>query len=102
MKLTSDEAAAIRKLCRDSYVARDILGDIPRDLPPDSYPPDDNPRMDYRERLRAYTAKLRSYIVTMAAELDELPDDASRLGSEAVGILLALRDLDHHFPELSQ
>jgi hypothetical protein len=42
---------------------------------------------------------LLEYLVCMAAELEELPDDRERLGSDAVGILLALRELERVLPE---
>jgi hypothetical protein len=99
MNFTPEETAAIQKLCSDSSVAREALGENTREMPPDWYVADGSPNADYRHRLHAYTSRLRGYLVSMAAELDELPEDAPRLRSEAVGILLALRDVEHQFPE---
>ena len=101
MRFTPEEVVAIRKLCPDSYVARDVLGEIPRDDPDDSYQPAGDVGSDYRDRLKACASGLRGYLVSMAAELAERPDERPRLSSEAVGILLALRDIYRQFPELS-
>lgn len=102
MTFTPEETTAIRRLCPDSSVARVAPGDVSPGMPPEWNVAGGDPDADYRDRLQAYTARLRGYLVTMAAELDELPDDAPRLRSEAVGILLALRDVERQFPELSR
>lgn len=48
-------------------------------------------------RLRA---RLESFVVQMAAELEELgPEEHMRLRAEAVATLVAIRELVTHFPE---
>jgi hypothetical protein len=100
MNLTPEEAAAIRKLCPDSDVARQVLGEVTVRMPADWYEPQGDPQTYAATRLRSYAGRLRGYLVTMAEEMEELPDDHARLSSEAVGILLALRDIEREFPEV--
>ena len=98
----SDELnSAIRTLFDDPFVALGFLGfegngddssDDWREAPTRTTATAD-------ERARSLTQKLETYIVNMAAELDELgTDELQRLRAEATGFLISLREIVAHFP----
>lgn len=88
--------SAIQQLFEDEHVAYTMLGQLsPLSEREIECPPD----ADASQRARALCKKLESYIELKAEELDELPDDHLRLRSEAVGLLLALREIQTHFPD---
>ena len=59
------------------------------------------PETSVAERMRQLCDRLESFIVQMAQELDELGDDElPRLRSEAAALLLALREIQTHFPDM--
>ncbi len=53
------------------------------------------------ERARQLRNRLEGYLVQMPKEREELdsPEESARLRFEAVGLVLALREIWHHFPE---
>ncbi len=60
-----------------------------------------NRSMSPAERARQLRNRLEGYLVQMAKEREELdsPEESARLRSEAAGLVLALREIWHHFPE---
>jgi len=56
------------------------------------------------DRATELAIELKTYLMQMSAEADEYndPKETRRLQSEAVGILLSLREIIRHFPELKQ
>lgn len=54
------------------------------------------------ERLDALLSQLKKYLIDMNAEREEYecPEEDMRLESEARGILMAIRELLRHFPDL--
>ncbi|MBX7247290.1 MAG: hypothetical protein K1X53_17480 [Candidatus Sumerlaeaceae bacterium] len=101
--LTPAQVAAIRKLCPDSMVARTVLGEDDPRLEHLKKEPGDL-TSDPRVRLQQVVSELLGYVETMAAELDEFPEgpDQERLRSEAVGILLAVREIYRAIPDLGE
>lgn len=60
-----------------------------------------NPQMKPAQRLQLLCNKIESFIMQMANELSELgPDELPRLRAEATGMLVVLRELQSHFPEV--
>jgi hypothetical protein len=96
VQFTAEQKAAIDKLCPNA----DSLLALERSLPPSWYSEPANSAEDYRLRLRAFVEEIFRYLINMAAEIDELPDEASRLRDEATGLLLAIRNIYSQFPEL--
>ena|GEM_PF-5419443 len=56
------------------------------------------------DRATELTIELKTYLMQMSAEADEYndPEETRRLQSEAVGILIALREIIRYFPELEK
>jgi hypothetical protein len=54
----------------------------------------------YPDRLRSLCTKLEGYVAQLAEEAGEMDhQELPRLRGEAVGVLVALRELQRHFPE---
>ena len=59
--------------------------------------------LPYMVRLRMLRDKLEQFIVQMAEELEELgEEEEERLRSEATSMLVIIREIETHFPEISR
>ena len=101
LPLSKEEKQALRMLQGESSVIRDALesdildlGDLKRDPKNTTSPPLD--------RASDLTKLIKNYLINMSQELEELPDERKRLESEAVGLVVALREIYAHFPELEK
>lgn len=61
-----------------------------------------SPRIDPLERARGLRARLEGYVAQIAKEKLELgsEEETLRLRAECTGLLIALRELAGHFPEI--
>lgn len=88
---------ALQKLFGNQEIAFSLLGqDIPLSQRDIKISVGDDPN----KRARALCKKIESFIVQLANELDELGDDENpRLRAEATAMLVALREIQTHFPD---
>lgn len=100
MLLSDDDRRAVAALCGGSMVLRDLLAGFPNLDECDDIKCD--PNLPLAERIVAFADKLKSYLRSMASEIEEFGPgvDAERLRSEAVGIGMTLRDLATYCPDL--
>ena len=56
------------------------------------------------ERVKELANELKKYLLQMVSEAEEYDDpvETQRLQSEAVGILISIREIIRHFPELKE
>ena len=100
--LVSDELkAALSILFGDPEEGMRMLGAAEGVFPPSWQEKPLDRSIDPAKRARQLLARLEGYLVQMANEREELdsPGESERLRSEAVGLVLALREIWHHFPE---
>jgi hypothetical protein len=99
--LSNELRTAIESLFGDPAVAYSSLG--VGDGPADIYEPDVSTDTCIEDRLAKLRGKLESYLVQMAAESAELGCDETTdtLRMQAVGILIALREIRRHVPEIA-
>jgi hypothetical protein len=73
------------------------------DGPSDHYEPDLDPAISVQDRMAKLRGTLEEFVVQMAAESTELgcPETTDTLRMQSIGILIALREVQRHFPELS-
>ncbi len=93
---------AICTLFEDPSQAYQFLGASRSPLDSDWYEEPLSAGQSSVERARCLLARLEGYIVQMSAECVELGSETEteRLRSEATGLLIALRELARHFPEI--
>jgi hypothetical protein len=98
---SNEVRSALNELFDDPAVVVSLLG-------ADSSPADTwmeealSPDVDPRARALGLRAKLEEYIVQIAKEKLELgsEEETRRLRAEGTGLVIALRELGRHFPEL--
>lgn len=90
--------SALRKIFDDESVAYGLLG---QGIPFSQREVLCTSDMEPAQRIRILIDRLESFIVQMANELSELgPDELPRMRAEATAILLTLREIQSHFPEI--
>lgn len=98
----SDEVeAAMNELFDDPAVVVSLLGadsSVPDAWTEEALSPD----VDPRERALRLRARLEEYLAQMAKEKLELDSEKEtrRLRAEGTGLIIALRELGRHFPEI--
>jgi hypothetical protein len=99
--LSDELRTAIESLFSDPAMAYSSLG--VEDGPADIYVPDVSTETGIVDRLAKLRGKLESYMVQMAAESAELGCDETTdtLRMQAIGILIALREIRRHVPEIA-
>lgn len=91
---------AIEALFDDASVGLGFLGRGLDFLPSSGKVESQSPNVDPVTRALRLRQKLESYVSQMAAEVVELgEEEAPRLRAETTAILVALRELQNHFPE---
>lgn len=82
-------------------MALDALG--VEDGPPEYYQPDVDRSMELTERARMLRRTLEAFILQMAAESAEIncAETTDTLRMQAIGVLVALRELQRHIPEVA-
>lgn len=95
---------ALEALFEDPAPALQVLGAGSRALPGSWYEEALAPSVSASRRARMLCSRLESYIEQMAQESAELASqpDTERLQFEAKGLLIALREVIRHFPEVSE
>jgi hypothetical protein len=92
--------AAIEKLFDTPSKALHLLGALDGMSARDGFQESFSPNMNPTERAQTLRKTLEGHIAEMAAESEELEaSEVIRLRAEAVGTLIALRELWRHFPE---
>jgi hypothetical protein len=101
--LSETLSKAIESLFPDPSMAMGTLG-AGRDLADDLLDLPILSTLPSLERARVLRTKLENFVVNMAEENDEMdsPETAEALRMQAIGLLIALRELALHFPELNQ
>ena len=100
--LLSDELrSAIESLFEDTSMGFGPLGI--EDGPSDHYEPDVDRTNSMSERATMLRKKLESFVAQMAAESVEIgcAETTDTLRMQAIGILIALRELQRHIPEIA-
>ncbi|GIW99634.1 MAG: hypothetical protein KatS3mg111_2967 [Pirellulaceae bacterium] len=74
-----------------------------RDAPAEHYEPDVDQTISMRKRAEMLREKLEGYVSQMAAESSEIgcAETTDTLRMQAIGILIALRELQRHIPEIA-
>lgn len=92
---------AIERLFDDPSVAYGALG-LDRKDPDDMYEPPCDSTIQPIQRVLTLRNNLEKFIQQMSHEHDEMdsPEASDTLRMQAVGVLIALRELLRHFPEL--
>ena len=91
---------AIEVLFDDPSIGLGLLGRGLDFLPASDKEEAFSPNLDASIRARRLRDKLEGYVAQMAAEAEELgPDEVPRLRAETTATLVALRELQSHFPE---
>lgn len=82
-------------------MARCILGD--QDGPPEIYKPDVDRAKAIQDRAELLREELEGFVVQMAVESAEMgcAESTDALRMQAIGILLSLRELQRHIPEIA-
>ena len=99
--LSDELRTAIESLFSDPAMAYSSLG--VEDGPAVIYEPDVSTETGIVDRLAKLRGKLESYLVQMAAESAEFGCDETTdtLRMQAIGILIALREIRRHVPEIA-
>lgn len=94
---------AIERLFDDPSAAYALLGEGRRVVPDDWYEEELSIKTSVPKRARSLEQRLEKYVVQMSEESAEYgsSDETRRLRAEATGLLIALRELRRHFPEVS-
>jgi hypothetical protein len=100
--ITEQLKAAINKLFKTPATALGFLGALEEMSARAGFQESISPNVNPIERVSMLRRKLEGHVVQMATESEELADDAEtlRLRTESMGILIALRELWLHFPEV--
>jgi hypothetical protein len=101
--ISSSLRQAIERLFPDPSVAYGPLGVHARELD-ELYEPDGDPSLSPVKRAAMLRDKLEQFIQQMAEEHEEMgsPEASETLRMHAIGLLIALRELLRHFPELQR
>jgi len=99
--LTTQLRTAIESLFDDPAMAYSSLG--VDEGPADIYEPNVSTETGIVDRLAKLRGKLESYLVQMAAESAEIgcQESTDTLRMQAIGILIALREMQRHVPEIA-
>jgi hypothetical protein len=91
----------IRRLFRQPDSALAVFGVGPATFPGDWRRDALNPSLPMGERVRRYERELRAQLGLLAAQVDEFEGgELERLEAEGIAVLIAIRELWRHFPEL--
>jgi hypothetical protein len=101
--LSQELRQAIERLFVEPAMAYATLG-ADRAEPDDWYEPAFDASVPAAHRASLLRAKLEKYIQQMAQEHEEMgsPEASDTLRMQAIGLLIALRELSLHFPELQE
>lgn len=98
--LSEDLRSSIESLFNDKIDAYSVLGIEDGDSA--AYEPNEQSSASLLTRLRSLQRKLESYVRQMPAESSEIgcDDTTDALRMQAIGLLLALREIQRHVPEI--
>ncbi len=99
--ISGELRAAFQTLFDDVSVPIGLIG-ADRVMPEDWYQEGPPTSLDPGERARHLRVKLEDFVVTVAAQSEELqcPEVTEETRCQVVGVLVALRELLLHFPEV--
>lgn len=99
--ISGELRAAFGALFDDVSVPIGLIG-ADRIMPEDWYQEGPPPKLDPGERARHLREKLEDFVITLAAQSEELqcPKVTEETRCQVVGVLVALRELQLHFPEV--